>query len=295
MRDEKRDFINEQADETRDERGLYCMTQIANNPDPLHLLAASHDWDDLAEEPAQILTDALEAEDAADQGDYARAREAANLFIDEAIAEYTPLDEFAQEGIERALGIEAENTGGGVMCFIFHKEGDPVEKSLIFGWANGGLGFQVYDDKSGDEGETGELPAGSATDAQVRFIKETAARLGYTIPDACADGCPRGCPHDAPAMPGPVAPPTPYTVKRERGAAVVYDANGGAMTGPINGKAALLLAAGPDMAEALKTAEKIIKTARQYFPKSIKNGDRFALELAAAEIGKALHRAQEAR
>ncbi len=42
---------------------------------------------------------------------------------------------------------------------------------------------------------------------------------------------------------------------------------------------------------ALKAAAKIIKTARQYFPKSIKNSDTFALELTNAEIGKALRAA----
>lgn len=119
----------------------------------------------------------------------------------------------------------------------------------------------------------------------------------HNKPDPCADGCPRGCPHDLnlKKFPPIVAPPAPYTVGPLAGASVVYDANGGAITGPINGEAALMFAASPEMFAALKNAEKIIKTARQYFPKSIKNPDRFALELAAAEIGKALHRTQAAR
>lgn len=53
-------------------------------------------------------------------------------------------------------------------------------------------------------------------------------------------------------MPGPVAPPTPYTVRPFAGASVVYDANGGAITGPINGKAAALLAAAPDLLAAAR-------------------------------------------
>jgi hypothetical protein len=42
------------------------------------------------------------------------------------------------------------------------------------------------------------------------------------------------------------------------------------------------------MVEALKEAQKIIGTARQYFPKSIKNADTFSLENTCAGIGKAI-------
>lgn len=94
-------------------------------------------------------------------------------------------------------------------------------------------------------------------------------------------------------MAAPAMPPTPWTVRRELGASVVYDANGGAITGPINGEAAHMFAASPEMFAALKEAEKIVKTARQYFPKSIRNSDRFSLELTAAAIGKALHKVGE--
>jgi len=48
-----------------------------------------------------------------------------------------------------------------------------------------------------------------------------------------------------------------------------------------------------ELLSALETAQKIIATARQYFPKSIRNSDRFALEAASAEIGKAIHKATE--
>lgn len=49
---------------------------------------------------------------------------------------------------------------------------------------------------------------------------------------------------------------------------------------------------GRELMTALKTAAKLVGNARQYFPKSIKNSDKFGLELACAEIGKAIHAAQ---
>lgn len=53
-----------------------------------------------------------------------------------------------------------------------------------------------------------------------------------------------------------------------------------------------LIAAGPTMLAALGAAKEIIITARQYFPKSVQNSDRFALELATATIMNAIHKAQ---
>lgn len=43
------------------------------------------------------------------------------------------------------------------------------------------------------------------------------------------------------------------------------------------------------MREALRYAAELIPTARNYFPKSIHNGDRFRLENTCAAIGKALN------
>jgi hypothetical protein len=39
---------------------------------------------------------------------------------------------------------------------------------------------------------------------------------------------------------------------------------------------------------ALEVAAKLVQTARQYFPKSVKHADRFALELTCADINAAL-------
>ena len=47
------------------------------------------------------------------------------------------------------------------------------------------------------------------------------------------------------------------------------------------------------MLAALKRAEELIRTARRYFPKSIHNSDKWALELSCAEIGKAIAEAEE--
>jgi len=51
------------------------------------------------------------------------------------------------------------------------------------------------------------------------------------------------------------------------------------------------IAAAPDMAAALEQAYQLLKTARQYFPKRIRNSDTFQLELACAAIGSALTKA----
>ena len=47
-----------------------------------------------------------------------------------------------------------------------------------------------------------------------------------------------------------------------------------------------------DLLEACKVAEKLIRTARRYFPKSIRNSDKFDLENTGATISAAIHRAE---
>lgn len=59
-------------------------------------------------------------------------------------------------------------------------------------------------------------------------------------------------------------------------------------TAEANAKA---IAAVPDLLAALEEVQELIKTARQHFPKSVKNADRFKLELTSASISKALHKA----
>jgi len=53
-----------------------------------------------------------------------------------------------------------------------------------------------------------------------------------------------------------------------------------------------LIAAAPELLEACKTAEKLIRVARNYFPKSMQNSDRFDLENACAAICKAIAKAE---
>lgn len=55
---------------------------------------------------------------------------------------------------------------------------------------------------------------------------------------------------------------------------------------------ARLIASATELLAALEYAEKLIRTARQYFPKSIKNSDTFQLENTCAAIGKALGKAR---
>ncbi len=52
-----------------------------------------------------------------------------------------------------------------------------------------------------------------------------------------------------------------------------------------------LMVTAPKMLEALEYCQKVIEIARKYFPKSIKNSDRFMLENCCATVGKAIHEA----
>jgi hypothetical protein len=53
-------------------------------------------------------------------------------------------------------------------------------------------------------------------------------------------------------------------------------------------EAALLVAAAPELLQAAKESLKLIDVARRYFPKSIKNPDKFSLESTCATIGAAI-------
>lgn len=53
-----------------------------------------------------------------------------------------------------------------------------------------------------------------------------------------------------------------------------------------------IIAAAPEMLKALEYAASLIKVARQYFPKSVKNSDKFQLENTCAAINKAIAKAE---
>ncbi len=54
---------------------------------------------------------------------------------------------------------------------------------------------------------------------------------------------------------------------------------------------ARLIAAAPELLEACKDALALVRKTRQYFPKSIKNSDKFTLENTCATLGTAIHKA----
>lgn len=54
---------------------------------------------------------------------------------------------------------------------------------------------------------------------------------------------------------------------------------------------AKLIAAAPEMLEAIIKAKEMMETARKYMPKSIKNSDRYEFENANAAIGNAIYKA----
>ena len=66
----------------------------------------------------------------------------------------------------------------------------------------------------------------------------------------------------------------------------------GSISDNVSSANARLIAAAPDLLEACKEALKLIDIARKYFPKSIKNSDKFTLENTCATIGKAIAKAE---
>lgn len=68
---------------------------------------------------------------------------------------------------------------------------------------------------------------------------------------------------------------------------------GDTTAGPQNSKAnAKIIAAAPEMLQALKDAHELLGIARKYFPKSIKNRDTFDLEnIMANSVNNAIRKA----
>jgi len=60
----------------------------------------------------------------------------------------------------------------------------------------------------------------------------------------------------------------------------------------IRGNIKKLNDAAPDLLESCKEALSFVKLSRQYFPKTIKNKDKFTLETTCASLGKAIHKAE---
>ena len=57
---------------------------------------------------------------------------------------------------------------------------------------------------------------------------------------------------------------------------------------------AYLMSAAPELFEACKDAANLVEIARKHFPKSMKNGDAFQLELVCAAINNAIRKAEGA-
>jgi len=55
---------------------------------------------------------------------------------------------------------------------------------------------------------------------------------------------------------------------------------------------AQLISAAPDLLEAARQAVELVRTARRYFPKSIRDSDAFTLENTNAAISKAIAKAE---
>ena len=82
------------------------------------------------------------------------------------------------------------------------------------------------------------------------------------------------------------------TIRGDNGWEVCNPFQTDAPTGLIEcGANAAIIAACPEMLEALKYASELIPIARKYFPKSVKHSDKFQLENVCATIGNAIHKA----
>lgn len=110
------------------------------------------------------------------------------------IAERTKRDEDALNEVEELLGVESENTGGGVMCFVFYGQDNGIIKrkeDLYFGYGSGALGFCLMSEDGGTVIESGESTPGGSAAFQASYIKDVCGRLGYRIiarPCVCGHG-----------------------------------------------------------------------------------------------------------
>ena len=92
-------------------------------------------------------------------------------------------DEFSTmlEGIEKLCGIPAENTGGSTMCFIKRLD---ENREIIFGYANGSLGFSCWDYETGRPFSIGGgdmVSECASIEEQADYIKEVIKRIKQDI------------------------------------------------------------------------------------------------------------------
>lgn len=84
--------------------------------------------------------------------------------------------EMEMEKVEKLLGVEAENTGGNVYCFVFKLD---EKREVYFGYACGPLGFSVVVD-GGESFVGGAMQENDyhSAEGQVAYIKAVLAALG---------------------------------------------------------------------------------------------------------------------
>ena len=92
------------------------------------------------------------------------------------------------------------------------------------------------------------------------------------------------------AIRNPGREPATYYVVNADGKFCIADLPSGSTCTEANAR---LIAAAPDLLTALKEARSLLETASRYFPKSIKNGDRFSLlNVLANSVNPAIKKAQ---